>query len=279
VVTKPIMVAEMSINHLGMLNIVKKMIDAAIVGGADFIKLKLKNVNKYYKDDGKKWRNFNFKEYRQSLELSREDFVKIAEYCKERGISWFCTVHDKDSLDFIRQFDPPFYKIASMDANKEELVGHVMDLCEEEDKPMIISIGGKSDAFTSNLIQLIKDRGLRAYVLHTVSIYPTPIGKSNAPYIRELKRKYETDRIKIGYSGHEIGYAPTLAAVMFGAAMIERHFCLSTNLKIHHIRAGLTPKQYREMNSLIDELVEELNAVVAEYHQEELTFLEDRKYE
>ena len=93
ILDKPIMVAELSINHLGMVNIAKKMIDEAVANGANLIKLKYKNVKKYYKDDSKKWRNFSFKKYRESLELSKEDFEHLAKYC-----------HDKISLQISNNF-------------------------------------------------------------------------------------------------------------------------------------------------------------------------------
>ncbi|MHA2390055.1 MAG: N-acetylneuraminate synthase family protein [Candidatus Hodarchaeales archaeon] len=276
---KPLMVAELSINHLGMLNIAKIMIDEAISGGANLIKLKFKNVDKYYKDDAKKWRNFNFKSYRNSLELSKEDFSELAEYCNDKGVQWFCTVHDEEGLEFIRKFDPPFYKVASMDADKHELVEKVIELCRKENKPLVISLGGKTDAFVSRIVERINSNNIKAYLLHTVSIYPTPTGKSNINYITHLRKRFESDNIKIGYSGHEIGYAPTILAVMQGAEMIERHFSLSTDWNIHHIKCALTPEQYREMNSIIDELVAENNTGITEFHKEELTFLKKMDYQ
>lgn len=278
VIEKPIMVAELSINHLGMVKIAEKMIDEAVSGGANLIKLKYKNVKKYYKDDGKKWRNFNFKNYRGSLELSKEDFTYLADYCNSKGIKWFCTVHDEEGLDFIQTFNPPYYKVASMDAGKTELVQKVMKLCAKENKPIIISLGGKSDEFVSSLVGKINMFDLKAFLLHTVSIYPTPDGKSNITYITHLRKKFETENIKIGYSGHEVGYAPSILATLQGAKMIERHFSLSLDWNIHHIGCALTPEKYKEMNHIIDKLILENNATLAEFHKEELDFLKDRKY-
>ena len=275
---KPIMVAELSINHLGMVKIAKKMIDEAHAGGADLIKLKYKNVKKYYKDDGKKWRNLNFKLYRNSLELSKEDFSQVAEYCNSKNIKWFCTVHDEEGLEFIKTFDPPYYKVASMDADKEELVEKVMQLCSLENKPLIISLGGKTDNFVANLVKKINNFNLKAFLLHTVSIYPTPDGKSNINYISHLKNKFESDNIKIGYSGHEQGYAASILATFCGAAMIERHFSLSLDWKIHHIGCSLTPETYREMNEIINKLLIESKTQLTEFHEEELSFLKNMKY-
>ena len=79
----------MTINHLGMRKILQTMILSAQEAGASAIKLKLKNVNKYYKDDNKKWRNFNFKNYRGSLELCHEDFIEIDRFCRKINIPWF----------------------------------------------------------------------------------------------------------------------------------------------------------------------------------------------
>ena len=278
VIQKPIMVAELSINHLGMVKIAQKMIDEAVAGGANLIKLKFKNVKKYYKDDGKKWRNFDFKTYRGSLELSKEDFSYLAEYCNSKGVKWFCTVHDEEGLDFIKTFDPPFYKVASMDADKTELVNKVMSLCASENKPLIISLGGKSDEFVTKLVDKINAHKLKAFLLHTVSIYPTPDGKSNITYITHLRKKFESENIKIGYSGHEVGYAPSILATLQGARMIERHFSLSMDWNIHHIGCALTPEKYAEMNHTIDKLILESNAGLTEFHKEELEFLKDMKY-
>ncbi len=278
VINKPIMVAELSINHLGMVNIAKRMIDEAVNGGANLIKLKHKNVDKYYKDDGKKWRNFNFKNYRKSLELSKSDFEELANYCNEKKIQWFCTVHDSEGLEFLKPFNPPFYKVASMDASKEELVNQVMTLCKQERKPLIISLGGKTDEFVQKLVEKISKFDIKAFLLHTVSIYPTPDGQSNIMYISHLKDKFETDKIKIGYSGHEVGFAPSIMATIQGAAMIERHFALSLDWKIHHLKCALVPEEYKRMNKILDCLIKENNSQVTDFHKEELSFLKDLKY-
>lgn len=272
------MVAELSINHLGMVKIAQKMIDGALSGGADLVKLKYKDVDKYYKNDGKKWRGFNFKDYRSSLELSKDDFSYLADYCNSKSIKWFCTIHDEEGLNFIKKFDPPYYKVASMDVNKSKLVEKVMSLCSKEKKPLIISLGGKSDKFVESLIEKINSFNIQAFLLHTVSIYPTPDSKSNITYISYLKNKFESDKVKIGYSGHEVGYCPSILAALQGVAMIERHFSLSLDWKIHHIKSALTPEEYKEMNATIDKLILENNAPLTEFHNEELSFLENMKY-
>jgi sialic acid synthase SpsE len=147
-----------------------------------------------------------------------------------------------------------------MDAGKSDLVDRVMQLCAKENKPIIISLGGKPDQFVSDLVKKINKFGLKAFLLHTVSIYPTPDGKSNITYISHLKNMFENDNIKIGYSGHEIGYAPSILATLQGVRMIERHFTLSLDWNIHHLQCALTPEEYKAMNQTIDKLILESNS-------------------
>lgn len=275
---RPIFVAELTINHLGMVNIAKAMIRAAKESGADYVKLKVKKVKKYYKSDMQKWREFDFIDYRHSLELAEEDFFEIDKLCKEIGMRWFSTVHDDETREFIRQFDPPLYKVASMDSDKEDFVNKTLEVCKKENKPMVISIGGKTEEFTRGVVDRINEAGIEAYILHTVSIYPTPDGESNINYIPHLIETYASDKIHIGYSGHEVGFAPSLLAATYGAEMIERHFTLSKDYNIHHIKAAITPAEFNQMVQLINGMLKEQSMEKTEMNVRELEFLKEVKY-
>lgn len=274
-------VAEMTINHLGMVAILKEMIKEAKLAGASLVKLKLKNVDKYYSDDGKKWRNFDFRTYRKSLELSLDDLNEIDSFCQELSIPWFCTVHDEESLDTISQYNPRFYKIASMDVGNENFRKAVAEKAREKNSELIVSVGGKDWNFVDQMLQQLSEMGIGVHLLHTVSVYPTPIGKSSIGSIRELKKRYAQHRewLKIGYSGHEIGIGASIAAAVLGADMIERHFTLTRDWNIHHINAALTPDEFKMMVELSSQAVTELEAPILEVRPEEKIFLESRVYQ
>ena len=274
-----IFVAELTINHLGMNNIAKAMITEAKNAGANYVKFKFKDVDKYYPDNGKKWRNFNFKEYRGSLELDRDSFQELVDHCNKIGIGFFSTIHDQDSLDFISQFDPAMYKIASMDADKPELFKMVVKKCKEENKPLVYSMGGKRHDFFVDAVERIEEAGVKAFVLHTVSSYPTPAGVSNIDYIKDMILDAEdTKNLFIGYSGHEEGYAASIGAALNGVTMIERHFSLSRDLKIHHIKCSLLPEEFRAMVDIINELEQEVGKN-SSFSEGEMSFLKDMNYD
>lgn len=262
-----------------MVNIAKETIKSCYLAGADYIKLKKKNVQNYYQK-GKQWRKYDFKTYRQSLELSEEDFKTIDIYCGILRIPWFSTVHDKENLLFISKFNPPFYKVASMDAKNPEFLSWFVDTVPSN-KPVIVSTGGMGLGEIEDVVKLVTDHKLSLILNHCVSIYPTPLEQTNIGMIATLRTKFASSSVKIGYSGHEEGWGPTLMAVILGAEFIERHVTLSRDLKIHHIEAGLTTNEFKSMINDVRN-IETLNQLLKtgwnEYNLEELDFLLNKNY-
>ncbi|HDY67940.1 MAG TPA: hypothetical protein ENH85_09135 [Candidatus Scalindua sp.] len=276
----PIIVAEVSINHLGMVKFAKIFIDECEKVGVDYIKLKMKDVQRYYADEFEEWRGYNFKEYRSSLELSKQDFKDIDEYCKDKTIGWYATVHDEEVLDFISQFNPPFYKLASMDNERLDFLDKILETASKDKASVVVSLGGKTSEWADVIVDRAKKRGVGVYVLHCVSTYPTPIEDANMLAVTKLRERFKNEKnVHIGYSGHEEGYLPTLLAVQQGAEMIERHVCLSKNLQIHHIKAGLTIDEFRDMMRDIRLSLKMFEKEFREFDVKELEFLKKRVYE
>lgn len=270
-------IAELTINHLGMKKIAEATIRRCKEIGVDYVKIKKKNVKKYYKP-GKKFRGYDFLTYRNSMEFSEEDISYLNDVCKDLDIPWFSTVHDKESFDIISQYDVPFYKIASMDALDEGFIKEFASLVDK-DKPLIVSTGGKNLNDIRKVVDIVRGEDLELILNHVVSIYPTPVDKCNIEFIYTLRKEFEDWGVQIGYSGHEYGWVPTLMAVTAGAKFIERHITLSKDLKIHHIEAGLTSDEFGEMVSDIRDLESIMKSDLKEYEKDEYLFLIDRKYE
>jgi sialic acid synthase SpsE len=89
----------------------------------------------------------------------------------------------------------------------------------------------------------------RVYLLHCVAEYPCPFEHLRLGNIAILKREFGSERVRIGYSGHGIGFADALAASCEGAEMIEKHFCLSRKSFAHHIDCSLEPDEFMNMTS------------------------------
>ena len=139
-------------------------------------------------------------------------------YCQEKNIDWFVSCWDEESVDFIEQFNPSIYKLASASLTDFSLIQKV----KATQKPYILSTGMSTmDEIEAAVNKFGIDNLL---IAHATSAYPCPPQELNLKMIDTLAALYP--ETPIGYSGHETGLATTLAAVVMGACFVERHFTL-----------------------------------------------------
>ena len=143
----------------------------------------------------------------------------IDKYCKEKEIMWFASCWDEQSVDFIDQFDPPCYKIASACLTDKEL----LNACKKSCIPIYISTGMSTEKEIIEAVEILKD-SLKV-LFHCNSSYPAKDNELNLAYVTILKLSYP--KLKIGYSGHEEGISACVVAKVMGAEVFERHITLS----------------------------------------------------
>lgn len=217
-------IAEIGINHNGSLEIARKLIDGAVLAGCDAVKFQKRNPEKcvpkdqWYIERDTPWGRMTYIDYRYKVEFGRREFEAIDRHCKERGILWFASCWDEDSVAFMEQFNPPCYKIASAAVTDIDL------LLEHRvtGKPLILSTGMSTMEEIDRAVQVLGKTNL--LIAHTTSTYPCPPEQLNLRVIPALKQRYP--ECPIGYSGHEVGLSPTWAAVSLGATFVERHITL-----------------------------------------------------
>jgi N-acetylneuraminate synthase len=217
-------IAEIGINHNGSLEMAKKLIDGSIFAGCDAVKFQKRTpelstpFDQWNLERDTPWGRMTYIEYRHKIEFGFEEYAEIDHYCKQKGIHWFVSPWDTEAVDFIEQFDPIAIKIASATITDLNLLEKV----KKTNKPIILSSGMSTMEEVEDAIKLLgRDKLLLA---QSTSSYPCKVNELNLLVIKSFLDKYNT--IPIGYSGHETGLAPTLAAVALGASFIERHITL-----------------------------------------------------
>ncbi|RJP73998.1 MAG: N-acetylneuraminate synthase [Ignavibacteriales bacterium] len=221
---KVYIVAEIGINHNGSIDIAKKMIDGAVFAGCDAVKFQKRTPELCVPKDqwnierDTPWGRMTYIDYRHKMEFSKEQYYIIDSYCREKGIDWFASCWDEESVNFIEQFDPPLYKAASASLTDINLLVKM----QSTKKPLIISTGMSTLEEITEAVSLLEQDKL--LIAHSTSAYPCPPNELNLKMINTLKELFPG--IPIGYSGHETGLAPTWAAVAMGASFIERHITL-----------------------------------------------------
>lgn len=216
-------VAEIGVNHNGSLDIAKRLITAASRAGCDAVKFQKRTpqlcVPPEQRDKMREtpWGYITYMEYRNKVEFGYEEYQAIAEHSKERGIDWLTSCWDEPSVDFIEQFDPIGYKIASASMTDADLLRRL----RATGRPLILSTGMSTMEEIKAAVELVDTKNL--LVTHCTSTYPCPVEELNLRVIQTLR---ETLNCPIGYSGHEVGLPTTVAAVAMGACYVERHITL-----------------------------------------------------
>jgi N-acetylneuraminate synthase len=216
-------IAEIGINHNGDLDIAKRLIALAKAVGCDAVKFQKRNPEKCVPPEQRDqmretpWGYISYMDYRHRIELNDDDFRQIDQHCREHGIVWFASCWDRDSIDFIRSFGTPCVKIPSACLTDREL----LERCRSVTAPMILSTGMSNLDQIDAAVRILGDD--RLLLAHCTSAYPCRNEELNLRMIPRLRELYPCG---VGYSGHEVGLAPSLAAVALGACFVERHFTL-----------------------------------------------------
>ncbi len=216
-------IAEIGINHNGDLGVAKQLIDAAKVAGCDAVKFQKRTPELCVPPDQQDllretpWGLITYLDYRYRVEFGEEEYREIDRYCRERGILWFASVWDEDSVDFLEAFSLPCLKIPSAALTDHQLLRHA----RATGRPIMLSTGMS----TMEQIRAAGDvLGTEDLLLaHCTSSYPCKPEELNLRMIGTLQKEFDCP---IGYSGHEVGLQTTYAAVLQGACFVERHTTL-----------------------------------------------------
>ncbi|MBX3162022.1 MAG: N-acetylneuraminate synthase family protein [Deltaproteobacteria bacterium] len=221
-------VAELGINHNGSVDLAKRMIDGAVLAGCDAVKFQKRTPevcvprDQWNIERDTPWGRMTYIDYRHKIEFTMRDYIEIDRYCRERGILWFVSCWDEESVDFMEQFEPPCYKAASASLTDLPLLAKM----KSTNRPLMISTGMSTMEEIVTAVDTVGKQNL--LIAHSTSSYPCPLEALNLRMIHTLKDRYP--ECPIGYSGHETGLASTWAAVAMGATFIERHLTLDRSM-------------------------------------------------
>lgn len=243
-------IAEIGINHNGDLSIAKQLIDAAADCGCDAVKFQKRTVDVVYTaEELAKPRENPFGptngDLKRGLEFGAKEYKEIDRYCKEKGLHWFASCWDEDSVDFMEQFGPPCYKIASASLTDDGLLKHH----KKYKRPVILSTGMSDMKLIEHAVDVLGKKDL--ILLHCTSTYPSQPEEINLEGMRSLNQEF---KVPVGYSGHEVGLAPSFASAVLGACVVERHITLDRAMWGSDQAASVEPQGMKRLVRDIREL-------------------------
>ena len=232
--------AELGINHNGDIDIAKKLIDTAKLAGCDAVKFQKRTVEKVYSKEvldsprNSPW-GTTTREQKNGLEFSKNEYDIIDKYCKNNHIEWYASAWDVESLEFLKQYELKYNKVASAMLTNMELINKIA----QEKKHTFVSTGMSNMDQIKTAVNIFKKNECPFELQHSNSSYPMKIEEANLNCIKTLQNEFECN---VGYSGHEsLGYLICVAAVILGATSIERHITLDRSMYGSDQPASLEP--------------------------------------
>ncbi len=223
-------IAEIGINHNGDLGIAKKLIQIAAASGCDSVKFQKRNPDVCVPEHQKSvmrdtpWGKMTYLDYKYKVEFGKEEYDEIDRYCKENNIAWSASPWDLDSLEFLDQYDLPYIKMPSAHLTNDELLA----ACRDTGKKVILSTGMSTVEEIEHAVGVLRSNGGCDFaLLHCNSTYPAPIEELNLNCINTLRDKFQCE---VGYSGHEFRLGTSVATVLMGATIVERHITLDRTM-------------------------------------------------
>ena len=246
---KTLIIAELSANHGHRIDIAIETIHAAKRAGADAIKLQTYTPdtltidcnNKYFTIHEGLWKDRTLFELYKEAYTPWEWHKELFLVAKQEGLICFSTPFDRTAVDYLEQFNPPAYKIASFEIQDIPLIEYTAS----KGRPIIISTGIAKLEDIELAVTTCREAGNDQIVLlKCTSSYPAPIEEANLATISDLKKRFV---VEVGLSDHTMGIVSPIAAVTLGARVIEKHFILDKSIGSPDASFSLDQKEFSEM--------------------------------
>lgn len=257
-------IAELSANHNGSIELAKESILAAKEIGVDAVKIQtytadtitLNCEKEDFQIHGGLWDGYNLYKLYQEAYTPWEWHHELYDYARDIGVTLFSTPFDKTAVDLLEECGNPIYKIASFEITDVNLIKYAAS----KGKPMVISIGVATLEDIELAISACHEVGNHDItLLRCVSAYPAPIENVNLRTMVDMKERFG---VKVGLSDHTMGADVAIAAVALGAEMVEKHFILDRTIGGPDAAFSMTIEEFKSMVTSIRNVEKALGKVV-----------------
>jgi len=250
ILDKCFIIAELSANHGGKLDVALETVRAAKRAGADAIKIQtytadtitINSKKDYFKiNQGTHWDGQYLYDLYKEASLPWKWHSEIFRVAKEEGLICFSSPFDHTAVDLLEELDTPMYKIASFEITDIPLI----EYAASKGKPMILSIGIADIEDIDLAIETCKKTGNHDItILKCTSAYPANPEDANLLTIPDIKKRF---KVKAGLSDHTMGIEGPVVATALGATVIEKHFILDKSVGGADAHFSLDEKEFTEM--------------------------------
>ncbi len=264
-------IAEMSANHAQDFNRAIEIIHAAKESGADCIKIQtytpdtmtIDSDKEYFQIKEGTWKGENLYQLYQKAYTPWEWQGRLKEEAEKVGLDFLSTPFDHTSVDFLEGLGVDFYKIASFELVDIPLIKYIAS----KGKPIILSTGMGTLGEIEEAVRAVRSQGNEQLcLLRCSSAYPAIPDDMN---LKTMQNMAETFGVVVGLSDHSLGSIAAITAVAMGAKVIEKHFCLSREIKNPDSSFSMEPGEFKKMVEDIREAEKAIGTVSYELSERE----------
>jgi len=257
-------IAELSANHNGSIELAKETIHAMKASGANAVKLQtytadtitLDSDRDYFRiNQGTVWDGNTLHSLYKQAYTPWEWHEELFRLIDSLGMIYLSSPFDFSAVDFLEELNVPMYKIASFEITDTNLIRY----CAEKQKPIIISTGIAELVDIELAIETCKSVGNnKITLLKCTSAYPAPLNEMNLLTIADMKERFGCE---VGLSDHTMDTIAPVVAVALGAKVIEKHFILDRKIGGPDSSFSLEPTEFKKMVEQIRETEKILGAI------------------
>ena len=248
-------IAEMSANHANDLDIALKIVEEAAKAGANCLKIQTYTADSLTLDcdadcfmiKGGLWDGRRLYDLYSDASMPWEWHEPIKKKCDEMGLDFLSTPFDEAAVDLLVEMGCDALKIASFELTDLPLLKYAA----AKGKTMIMSTGMASIEDIQDAVDAVKSAGNNDIVLlRCCSEYPADPKDMNLASIPDMQKRFG---VQVGFSDHSMGHQADVVAAVLGARVIEKHFCLSHEIKTADSEFSMDPDEYGDMVKAVND--------------------------
>ena len=267
--SKPLIVAEIGINHFGSLSLAKKIVDNIKSAGAEAVKVQIHIPEEEMCVEAKKIIPGNSKKNIFKIisenSLSLDEELELKKYIEKKKLIYIATPFSYKAAKWLNSKNIKIFKIGSGECNNLPLIEYI---CKFK-KPMIVSTGMNSLKSISKTVKILNKYKIKHVLLHCVNLYPVNYNLIRLNKIKTLEKKFKNSII--GYSDHSVGNSIPIAALGMGAKLIEKHFVISRDKKGPDTICSMNKGELKNLIDHSNKIHQALSSNTDTIYQEEVT--------
>lgn len=235
------LITEVGTTCLGKMDYALRLIDAAADAGMDAVKFQMIDPEQlsdpgvtYKFHAGGREHEMNMKKMFTRLGFSVEDWGRIRDACRARGVDFFATVDFEAGVDWLERLGVPAHKMGAWDVTFRPLVEKIA----ATGKPLIVDLGPATEAEMDELVAW-------AGASPVLFLHDFHTGDDREMNLSAVSYLLETQPWPSGFSSPARDDDLDFLALGMGARLLEKRLILSREEVAFHADESLEPEELR----------------------------------